>query len=156
MNSLLIGGAQSVGKSNTIYRLANRLVSIGFVIVSGSIPLTFDDFKVVIEGNNKKGNKIRIIINSPTDTVGIIKDFKRFYDNNGIYDILISSIRGDNFHLRDDFFKIMGIVEYRNTLEVPLGKVTRRGANFTAALSWYEEKIDRLIEHTLNNTPFDI
>lgn len=156
MNSFLIGGAQSVGKSNTVYRLAKRLVSTGFVIISGSIPVSFNDFKVVIEGNDKNGKKVRIIINSPTDTIDIIKDFKKFYDDNGTYDILISSIRDDDFYPRADFFKIMGIVEYQNTLEIPLGKITRRGTNFPTALKWYEEKVDKLIEHTLNNSPFDI
>ena len=83
MISLLIGGAPSVGKSETIYRLANHLIGKGFVIVAGFIPVTFNDFKVVIEGKNINGQIIRIIINSPTDTVGIIKDFKSFFNNNG-------------------------------------------------------------------------
>lgn len=154
MESLLIGGAQSVGKSETIYRLANRLVGKGFVVVAGSIPLTFDDFKAVIEGQNKNGKKIRIIINSPTDTVDIIKNFKDFFDANGVYNILISSIRDDNFWPRQDFFKIMGLNE--NLIEIPMGKITRRGGNFPVALNWYKARIDKLIDHILSNKPFEI
>jgi len=156
MENLLIGGAQSVGKSNSIYRLANRLVASGFVVVSGFIPTIFDDFKVVLEGVNKSDKKIRIIINSPTDTIDIINNFKEFFDDNGVYDILISSIRDNNFYPRSHFFRIMGLSEYTNTLEIPLGKITRRSTNFATALNWYEEKIDKLIDHTLSNSPYGI
>ncbi len=38
MNYLLIGGAQSVGKSETIFRLANTLISRGFTLIAGTIP----------------------------------------------------------------------------------------------------------------------
>lgn len=156
MESLLIGGAQSVGKSTTIYRLTNRLISKGFTLVSGTIPVPFNDFRVVIEGSDKNGKTIRIIINSPSDTVNLIRQFKHFYDSNGIYDILISSIRDDNFYPRADFFSIMQIIEFQNTLEIPLGKITRRGTNFSTALNWYEQRIDKLIDHTLSNPPFNL
>ena len=53
MESLLISGAQSVGKSETIYRLANNLISKGFVVVAGTIPKAFDDFRAIVEGTNK-------------------------------------------------------------------------------------------------------
>jgi hypothetical protein len=46
----LFGGATSVGKSEIIFRLANRLVGIGFRIVDGGIPISFNDFRVVLEG----------------------------------------------------------------------------------------------------------
>lgn len=154
MESLLIGGAPSVGKSETIYRLANRLVGKGFVVVAGSIPTTFNDFRVVVEGTNTDGKEIRIIINSPTDTVAIINDFKGFLDVNGKYDILISSIRDNNFWPRQDFFKIIGID--KSLIEIPLAKITRRDNNFSVALDWYKDNIDRLIDHTLSNKPFRI
>ncbi len=156
MENLLIGGAPSVGKSETIYRLANRLIGKGFVVVAGSIPTTFNDFKIVVEGININEKKIRIIINSPTDTVAIINDFKSFFNANGNYDILISSIRDNDFWPRRDFFRIMGISENENLVEIPLGKITRRGRNFSVALDWYKVKIDKLIDHTLSNKPFEI
>jgi len=156
MKSLLIGGAPSVGKSETIYRLTNSFIAKGFVVVSGFIPTSFDDFKTVIEGTNVNGELIRIIINSPTDTVAIINDFKRFFDANGKYDIMISSIRDNNFWPRQDFFRIMGISENENLIEIPLGKITRRNDNHLKALNWYKNKIDKLIEHTLSNKPFNL
>lgn len=57
MNSLLIGGAQSIGKSETIYSIANMLMAKGFVIIAGTIPPTFDDFRVVLRGLDKDGGK---------------------------------------------------------------------------------------------------
>jgi len=156
MESLLIGGAPSVGKSEAIYRLTNRLTSKGFRVVAGSIPKSFDDFMVVIEGVNQNNEKVRIIINSATDTVDIIIDFKTFFDINGKYDILISSIRDNNFWPRQDFFKIMGINENQNLIEIPMGKITRRKGNFSIALNWYKNKMDRLIDNILSNNPFGI
>jgi len=46
---------------------------------------------------DKYGNTIRIIIiiNTATDTEDIIRNFKKFYDNNLSMDILISSMRDD-------------------------------------------------------------
>ncbi|KOS05533.1 hypothetical protein AM493_05415 [Flavobacterium akiainvivens] len=158
MECLLIGGAQSVGKSETIYRLAQRLIRAGFGIIAGTLPIPFSDFRVVLEGSNKYGKKIKIIINSPTDTDIIINDFKVFFDSNGgSYDILISSVRDDDFWPRPQFFSIMNISTPKDfILEIPLGKITRRGLNFPVALAWYQQQNDFLIDHTLSNTPFDI
>lgn len=157
MNCLLIGGAQSVGKSETIYRLANELSLRGFRVVAGSIPITFSDFRCVLEGLDKKDNTIRIIINSPSDTVPIIQDFKNFYATNGLYDILISSVRDNDFYPRRDFFTMMNINPVKDfILEIPLGKITRRGANFFTSLNWHENQMDNLVNHTLNNPPYNI
>ncbi len=155
MDCLLIGGASSVGKSESIYRLTKYLISQGFSDVSNSVPNDFIDFKAVIEGNGQSGKPIRIIINTATDTPDIIARFKAFYDNNGTFDVLISSIRDDNFWPRFDFFKIMKISnETHNIIEIPLAKITRRGTNFETALKWYQDKTDKLILNTLNNKPF--
>ncbi|MDN3621391.1 hypothetical protein QWY81_18145 [Polaribacter undariae] len=157
MNSLLIGGAQNVGKSETIYKIANNLVGKGFIAIAGSIPPAFDDFTVVLKGFDKKGQKVNVIITSATDTTDIIKNFKKFFDENGNYDILISSVRDDDFYPRKQFFDIMGInPNDKNLVEIPFAKITRRGGNFAVALNWYSEKTEKLIIHTLNNNPFNI
>nr|WP_315222222.1 hypothetical protein [uncultured Flavobacterium sp.] len=157
MECLLISGAQSVGKSKTIYRLANHLVAIGYVVVAGAIPAKFTDFKAVLEGKNKQGQNIRIIINSPTDTIDLINNFKRFYDSNGHYEILISSVRDASFPVRKDFFRIMNIAAPKDfILELPLAKVTRQGTNFRICLTWYETQMDILVHHVLNSNPFNI
>ena len=157
MECLLIGGAPSVGKSECIYRATQYLINQGYHDTMNSVPGSFKDFRAVLEGVNKNGKNIRIIINTPTDTANIIKDFKKFYDENGYYDILISSIRDDNFWPRQEFFKIMNFnLPESSFLEIPLGKVTRRQDKFKDAIKWYKEKIDKLIVHTLKNRPFDI
>jgi hypothetical protein len=156
MESLLIGGAQSVGKSGAIHRLANRLIARGFLPIVSSVPVKFYDFEVVLEGTNRNGKIIRIIINSSTDTPGIIKKFKAFFDKNGTYDILISSIRDDGYWPRREFFKIMGLNPKKNLLEIPLGKITRRNANASIARTWYEDKVDKLIDHVLDNPPYNL
>jgi len=158
MNYLLIGGAETVGKSETIFRLANNLISRGFTLIAGTIPASFNDFRCILEGVDSHKNKIKIIINSPSDTVPIINDFKKFFDDNGsTYDIVISSVRDDDFYPRNDFFRIMNINPLKNfVLEIPLAKITRRGANFTTALNWYQNQIDILIDHTLQNRPYNL
>ncbi len=157
MECLLIGGAQSVGKSEAIYRLTNNLTAFGYTVVAGSIPATFSDFRVVLEGQNRFGKIVRIIINSPTDTVDIINDFKTFFDTNGNYDILISSIRDGNFWPRGDFFRIMNISRPKEfILEIPLAKITRRDSNFPIALNWYQTQIDNLLNHIVVNTPYNL
>ena len=157
MECLLIGGAESVGKSETIYRITKNLIKSGFIIVAGTFPSTFEDFRAVLEGKNTEGKTVRIIINSPTDTVIIINAFKDFFDNNGNYDILISSVRDGGFWPRGDFFNIMNISKPKDfILEIPLAKITRRGTNFDTALDWHQRKMDDLTNHILTNNPFNL
>ena len=55
MNCLLIGGAPSVGKSETIFRIAKRLKNIGFVEIENKIPDSKkQDFRVILEGKDIK------------------------------------------------------------------------------------------------------
>jgi hypothetical protein len=157
MDCLLFGGAQSVGKSESIYRLTTYLLGKGFVDILGKVPPVFKDFSAVLEGFNKNGKAVRVIINTATDTTDIIVNFRKFYDNNGSYDILISSIRDYNFWPRAEFFSIMGIThKSHQIIEVPLAKITRRGTNFTIALSWYYNHIDELSQHLIGYHPFNI
>ena len=107
---LLFGGSGSVGKSTAVYDTAQHFVSKGFVVIAGSIPLTIIDFMAVMEGNDKSGKNVRVIFNSATDTVRIIKNFKKFYDLHGQYDILISSVRDHNFRPRAQFFNILELI----------------------------------------------
>lgn len=157
MNTLLIGGTHNVGKSETIYNIAKKLLTKNFKEVAGNIPTKFDDFYVVLERSDENGKTTTIILNSATDTPNIIKRFKQFFDENGTYHILISSIRDDGFYPRKEFFNIMVInPNDKNLIEIPLAKITRRGKNFGVALNWYSQKIEKLIIHTLSNSPFNI
>ncbi|SMC81487.1 hypothetical protein [Moheibacter sediminis] len=157
MECLLIGGAQSVGKSETIYLLTNNLINLGYQVVAGSYPATFSDFRIVLEGLNRYGRNVRIIINSPTDTVDIINDFKNFFDSNGNYDIFISSVRDGGFWPRREFFKIMNIAVPKDfILEIPLGKITRRGSNRPTAINWHQRQSLNLVNYILTNNPFNL
>jgi len=154
---LLIGGAQSVGKSEAIIRTADYLLNNGFSVIAGIYPPTnSNDILIVVEGLDRAKNKIRILINSATDTVDIIWGLKKFYDNNLPIDFIISSVRDDGSYPRTEFFTIMNIQPNVDTIiEIPLAKITRRNV-FNTALSWYQTTIDRLIQHTLSSSPFNV
>jgi hypothetical protein len=156
MNCLLLGGAPSVGKSQAIYRIANYIINNGFSELTNTYPSQFGDFHTVLAGKDLEGNNIRIIINSPSDTVKIIENFKVFFDKHGKYDILISSVRDDGKWPRQEFFSLMGL-DNRNhfILEIPLSKITRRTTKETA-LKWYQDKLDDLILHLLSNKPYSV
>lgn len=157
MDCFLFGGAPTVGKSEGIHRLALYLLTKGFKDIHLSVPVAFKDFIAVIEGPDKNGKIVRIIINTATDTPAIIQNFKTFYDKNGTYDFLISSIRDYHFWPRADFFSIMGINHTTHKiLEFPLAKITRRGTSFTVALKWYYDHVDSLVQHILRLPPFNL
>lgn len=155
MNNLLIGGAQNTGKTDTIYRLTETLLNGRFTLIVGDFPASPRDFMVVLKGPDLNGNIIRVIINSATDTPKIISKFKIFFNQNGTYDILISSIRDFDFYPRGHFFRIMKI-NHNNVIEIPLAKITRRGVGFNPSLIWYNEKMDELITNRLSHDPFNI
>lgn len=156
MNSLLIGGAQNTGKSKAIYKIANTLLGKGFVLIAGTIPATFNDFMVVLKGTDNNGKESIIIINSATDTEGIIKAFKKFFDTNGTYHIMISSIRDDNYYPRKEFFDIMKLNADDFVLEIPFAKITRIKKNRAKPLKWFADNMENLINHVLKNNPFNI
>lgn len=104
---------------------------------------------------NGHGSQVKVILNSATDTVSIIQNFKNFYDLHGPYDILVSSVRDGGVWPRGDFFTIMGLSNQNHYIcEIPLAKLTRRGGNFTTALNWYQTKIDKLVEQVIRQAPF--
>ncbi|MBR9855546.1 MAG: hypothetical protein GYB37_13380 [Algicola sp.] len=157
MKYLLIGGAQSVGKSESIYRLAQNLIKQNYEIVAGSIPDKFKDFKAIVQGTNQKRIKVTILLNTATDEERLIQELKSFLQQHNYCDIIISSIRDDDFYPRKSFFKIMELnPDNPDILEVPLAKITRRGDNFNTALKWYNKHVDYLLNHILKNKPFEI
>ena len=75
MNYLLIAGAPSVRKSQSIYRLVRALLASNkFFVMVGNFPSTFCDFKIILEGSFDNKSYKRILINSATDTTAIIDD----------------------------------------------------------------------------------
>jgi hypothetical protein len=157
MKCLLLGGAPSVGKSETIYRITQFLRTKGFNTRRGFVPAAFSDFYAVIEKPNDNGNPTRIIINTLTETRSFIYNFKYFFDTNGTYDLLISSVMDDSFLQRKEFFSIMCLNPTTDTIiEIPLGKITRRDDNFNIALDWYQETMYKLLQHILQISPFQL
>ncbi|NHM01471.1 hypothetical protein [Flavobacterium difficile] len=159
MKYLLLGGAPNTGKTGSLNRLAATLITTkGFRNVANwNYPptVTNGDFRLILEGLDNNKNLIRIYINSASDTKKIIQDCKKFYDDNQPVDIIISSIR-DIFSARTEFFNIMKVdnsIDY--IMELPLAKV-RRGNHRGLCLKWYEEKIDKLAVHTLENDPYNL
>lgn len=157
MKYLLIGGAPNTGKTGSLNRLVAILIGTKRFknVANWNYPPTVanGDFRLILEGLDSNKKLIRIYINSATDTKKIIQDCKKFHDIHQPIDIIISSIR-DVFSARTDFFTIMGVdnsVDY--VLELPLAKV-RRGNHRGLCLNWYEQKIDNLLIHTLENNPF--
>jgi len=157
MKYLLIGGAESVGKTEAIVRLTDLLISKGFSVISGKHPSVNGEVRIVIEGKDAKGNLIKILINSATDTPKIIKGLKVFMDINKGFDILISSVRDKGSWPRKEFFSITGINESsEQIIEVPLAKITRRKKKFPIALKWYITRMDKLIVMVATSTPFNL
>lgn len=168
MNYLLIGGAPNVGKSETIWLATQVLISKGFIPVVGSVPpppmptiRPFPDFKTILQGLNKTGNSIWVLINSATDDPQRIDELKEFLDSNSSYNvsIIISSIRdgiGSLFWPRPDFFIKMNIIAPQDfVIEIPLARIMRQH-NKPVALDWYRNANTRLIEYTLSNVPYNI
>jgi len=168
MKYLLIGGAPNVGKTQSIRRLTLSLVSKGFKVIRDYDPnndlLKNDpdsdsgkDIMMLIEGVDKHGKTIRIIINSATDTIDCMDNFQYFRDANPPADILISSIRDDYFYpSRETFFEKMRMdPSDPNIVEMPLAKITRT-TYYDNSKAWYDQKVDNLLIHILNNSPFDL
>lgn len=158
MNYLLVGGASNVGKSETIYRLAIRLLASGYSVVAGTVPTVFTDFKAIVKGNNSSGNIIYVLLNSPTDDIARIGELKQFYDESAFpINMVISSIRGEDEWQRRYVFTHMEIKPPTDfVIEIPLARITRRGINFWPALNWYQQTVDEILTRTLAGNPFNI
>ncbi len=159
MKTLLFGGACSVGKTEAIIRLTKKLMDNGFSVATGEFPPSnpnHKDIRLVLSGTDNAGETIAIYINSATDSTNIIYDAKRFLDNVGTVNFIISSVRDYDFWPRKDFFQIMGIdPSSSDVFEIPLAKVTRRSDSFDVALSWYEATLDKLVEKIIREQPFN-
>ena len=157
MKFLLIGGQPDSGKSETIYRIFMRY-SISYTQISNLHPhaqipsgFPFEDFSVLLEGLNNKGNLVKILIHSPTDDSYNINMLK----NNIIShspDIIICSIRDIDWQRQ----MVLDIVANNYHFEIPLARITRRHNSRPIALDWYRSTIDILIDSVLVQTPFSL
>lgn len=158
MKYLLIGGAKSVGKTTALWDVYDYLRSIHFIHIDPNfvMPSTPVDFKVVLEGKDKFGKTIYILLNTPTDENIFIDYLDTFRKAQKVkIDIIISSVR-DVDPERAYFFSKMAINPTVDiVVEVPLAKVTNINTR-GASMRWFQTSINNLIKHTLSNQPFDI
>ncbi|MDR1124309.1 MAG: hypothetical protein LBL61_07020 [Elusimicrobiota bacterium] len=150
MKYVLISGAQSVGKSETVFRLANHLVkNKGYIDINNAIPQQQEDFFAILEKNG-----MFIAIKSGADYSAI--HFKQFCNkSNKPINLIISAIRDEIDPLYKDFYDCFNISNNDYVLEIPLGKV-RRGVQRKPALDWYRKTIDNLLQMSIEKTPFSI
>jgi hypothetical protein len=154
MNYLLFGGEPYVGKSETIERLFQALISKGFNAINKQLLHNNVDFYACLEGTGQNGKAIRILVSSAADASGVIQGFKTYCKTYNQYDFVISAIRDDGDQERANFLKIMNITPSDSVHEIPMGKITKSGAQYATALQWYRDTIDALSLAILANAPF--
>lgn len=162
---LLIGGQPNTGKSSTISRIFltlssnyTKITNINFT--KTTLPPTFplQDFSALLEGVNKNGLKVKILVHSATDdryNIDLLEDYINNYQPN----IVICSIRDIGWERNE----VLRIVNNNYHIEIPLAKVTRRGKhsklsnnNFNNSLYWYIRSIDKIIIQQVKSPVFDL
>jgi len=166
MDFLLFVGAPSVGKTEAITRVVDYLVNKkGFVQIHHEfINKHKIDFLCVLNGKNKSGKSITIIVSSAGDNQAVINKFNAYIKNNNNppCDFIIGATRDvdDRYKIRSYFMNT--IVTPNRTpnsicFEIPLAEITRKGKLRATALQWYRDKIDIIVNNNiLANAPFGI
>lgn len=162
MNFLLFGGQPDSGKTSTVTRLTNELLSptFSFKIADGIFPPAIGtDFLILLKRTFNEQSQY-IIVNSPSDDAAAINNLRDFIvkhsDKN--IDIVVSSVRDIGWE-RNHFFTTLKINPTdTNVFEIPLARVTRRHTSglFTPAMSWYENTVDRLVNFIITHPPFNL
>lgn len=154
MDVLLVGGFPNTGKTTIIKKIEQYLRKNGFNSVRKRKGTTSDDFVVVYEGGNQKKKKIKVLLNSASDSIPIIDQFYDYYQQNIPVDILIISIRDGgierNYLLKK--FDLSGDLY----IELPLAKNSGRRNDYQVALDQYQQRIMNVIEHILCQNPFGL
>ena len=153
MNFLLISGAPNTGKTTITTMIESYLRSIGFRNYCRRYIFTENDSAIVLEGTNINGKTIRILLNSPSDTIGIIDEVYDYYQQNSPVDFVITTVR-DMYEERNYLFETFNINNYEY-YELPLGKVSRRNDKEEAKESYFS-RVLALLKHILSMEPFYI
>ena len=153
MKILLISGAPNTGKTTITNKIEQNLRRIGFRNSCRKYVILEKDSAVVLEGTNNKGKTIRILLNTPSDTIGIIDEVYEYYQQNGPVDFIITTVR-DMYVEREYLFETFNINNYEY-YEIPLAKVSRRN-NIEEAKENYFTRILDLVKHILSMEPFYI
>ena len=162
MHFLLIGGQPDTGKTSTVTRLTNVLLTapLAFTIADGTFPpVRGADFLILLQ-RTVQGRIQFIILSSPSDdasSINNLRDFTVKHADKKI-DIIISSVRDIGWERNYFFTSIKISPTDANVIEMPLARVTRRSSSglFAPALSWYENTVDRLVNIIITNPPFNL
>lgn len=153
MKILLISGAPNTGKTTITTMIERYLRSIGFRNYCRRYEISENDSAIVLEGANINGKTIRILLNTPSDTIGIIDEVYDYYQQNSSVDFVITTVR-DMYEERNYLFETFNINNYEY-YEIPLARVTRRNDNEEAKENYFTRVLD-LVKHILSMEPFYI
>ena len=153
MKILLISGAPNTGKTKITTMIESYLRTIGFRNSCRKYVIPENDSAVVLEGINKKGKNIRILLNTASDTQNIINQVHEYYQQNSPIDCLITTVR-DMYEEREYLFETFSVND-NEYYEIPLAKVSRRNDNEEAKENYYT-RVLTLIKHILSMKPFYI
>lgn len=135
MNFLLFSGPQGAGKTPSITRYKNHLVSVGYTI-SDFVSLGAHDFRCLLTKNDRK-----IIIWSATDNKNLINDLVLFISTNSDAEAVVVSCRSfDVDHRQYQFQKLQLNSPSNAFFEIPLGRQIN-GNNRNKSLGWYLDSI---------------
>ncbi|MCZ2085054.1 MAG: hypothetical protein LC112_12370 [Flavobacteriales bacterium] len=163
MNFLLFGGQPDSGKTSTVTRLTNLLLSapFSFTIADGIFTSVGGTDFLILLHRIVKGQSQYVIVSSPSDDAAAINNLRDSiikHSSDKIIDIIISSVRDIDWE-RGYFFTTIKINPTdANVFEIPLARVTRRHSSglFAPAINWYENTVDRLVNFIITNPPFNL
>ena len=160
MNYFLFTGAVNVGKTETVWRLAQHLMGKGFLDLQNKVPPAGNpqsDFCALLQGTNSVGQRIQIIVNSAMDIEQNIDDLVAFCQTNIPYDMIISSARCEGYPIRNYFYTKLRINQLNDyVLELPMASISANHKNFILKRQWYRNKIDNIARQLLAGFPFRI
>ncbi|MNK97105.1 hypothetical protein D3C87_1174210 [compost metagenome] len=163
MNFLLFGGQPDSGKTSTVTRLTNLLLTtpFSFTITDGIFPqVGVTDFLILLH-RIVKGHSQYVIVSSPSDDAAAINNLRDFiikHSSDKIIDIIVSSVRDIDWE-RGYFFTTIKINPTDvNVFEIPLARVTRRHSSglFAPSMNWYENTVDRIVDFIITRPPFNL
>jgi hypothetical protein len=159
MAYLLFGGCSNTGKTGAILRLAHSLQNRGYQVIQGTVPPLppgqnqQDDFLALLDGVDRNGKRITIVVNSATDDLLAITKLQQFCATHKP-NFVISSIRNELDQMRNNFLSCMGIVITSNDVEIPMASFHKNLSSWNQIIQWYENKIDAVTQCIIHNPPF--
>jgi len=163
MKFLLIGGQPNTGKSRMLERLflflrirySNTINAYPSNLLPPARP--FNDFSVLLMGQDRLGQDVKVLIHSATDDMDCIDGLKKSI-NTFQPDIVVCAIRDIGW----ERVEVMNIIGNNFFTEIPLARITRRGkqkpipTNYSRAILWYQNCIDNIVNLVIEHPPFNL